>query len=42
MFQTINLFMIEQKGMHLNQTFVVGIQCHTENEYTGHQHNIFI
>ena len=35
---------MEQKGMTFDQDFnvVVGKQCRTENEYAGHQHNIFI
>ena len=33
-----------QEGMTFDHDFyvVVGKQCRTENEYAGHQHNIFI
>ena len=35
---------MRQKGIDLNHDFYVvfGKQCRTENEYSGHQHNIFI
>ena len=40
--ERVPLNRMEQKGMHLNHDFyvVVGIQCRTENAYTGHQYNI--
>ena len=35
---------MEKKGMTFDHDFyvVVGKQCHTENAYAVHQHNIFI
>ena len=42
--QAADLNMIRQKGIDLNHDFYVhvGKQSRTENEYTGHQYNIFI
>ena len=39
-----NSYMMEQKGMTLDQKFyvVVGKQSRRENANAGHQHNIFI